>query len=99
MGRQLFVSNIAAIALIPSVATAQTLSQSTYGRQRSTRVVTTVAGVGGGVLGNVIVGWGNKTLGTVIGAVCGALMGDQIAERSGEAQTCNLNRELRQMLL
>lgn len=79
--KYLFMASIAAVALVPSIASARTQSQSTCEQQRSTRVVATVAGAGvGGVLGNVVAGRGDKTLGTVIGAVGGALIGNQIAK-------------------
>ena len=93
MRKQLFAASIAAIALIPSIASAQTQaqSQSSCERQRSTRVIATVAGAGvGGVLGNVIAGQGDKTLGTVIGAVGGAVIGNQIAKPAGD---CSLRRK------
>lgn len=83
MRRPFFAASIAAAALIPSIAFAQT--QSSCERQRSTRVIATVAGAGaGGVLGNVIAGQGDKTIGTVIGAVGGAIIGNQIAKPDGD---------------
>jgi hypothetical protein len=83
MRKPFLVASIAAIALIPSLAAAQSTSQSSCEQQRSTRVVATVAGAGvGGVLGNVVAGRGDKTLGTVIGAVGGAVIANQVAKPS-----------------
>jgi Glycine zipper 2TM domain len=79
MRKSILFSTIAAIALIPSVASAQSSCE----RQRSGRIIGTVAGAGvGGVLGNVIAGKGDKTLGTIIGAVGGGIIGNQIAKPS-----------------
>jgi len=81
MHKLFFAASIAAIALVPSAATARTQSQATCEEQRSTRIVATVGGAGvGGVLGNVVAGQGDKTLGTVIGAVGGAILANQIAK-------------------
>ena len=65
MLRPIFAASIAAAALIPSAAYAQSNCE----RHRSdNRVVGTVGGaVVGGVLGNVVAGQGDKTLGTVVG--------------------------------
>jgi hypothetical protein len=77
MKKHLLAASIAAVTLIPSFAFAQQSCE----RQRSTRVVATVAGAGvGGVVGHVVAGKGDKTLGTVIGALGGAVIGNQIAK-------------------
>lgn len=87
MRKYLFTASIAAIALVPSIASAETRSQAICAQQSSTRVVATVGGAAvGGVAGNVIAGHGDKTLGTVIGAVAGALIGNQLAQPGRE---CN----------
>jgi hypothetical protein len=81
MRRYLFTASIAAAALIPSLASARTQSEATCEQQSTTQVVATVAGAGvGGVLGNVVAGHGDKTLGTVIGAAAGALAANQLAK-------------------
>jgi len=83
MRRPIFAASIAAAALIPSFAYAQTNCE----RQRSNQVVGTVAGAAvGGVLGNVIAGHGDKTVGTVIGAIGGAVIGNQVTKPDGD---CN----------
>jgi hypothetical protein len=87
MRKYLFAASIAAIALVPVVASAETRSQAICAQQSSTRVIATVAGAGvGGVLGNVVAGHGDKTLGTVIGAVAGALVGNQLAKPGRECR-------------
>ena len=77
MRKSILFTSIAAIAMIPSVASAQTSCE----RQRSGRVVGTVIGAGvGGVIGNTVAGRGDKTLGTILGAVGGGILGNQIAK-------------------
>ena len=87
MRNTFFMVGIAAAALVPAIAHAQNSCE----RQRSTGVVATVGGGGGGggggaVLGNVIAGHGDKTLGTIVGAVGGGVLGKQIAKPKGD---CN----------
>ncbi len=87
MRGSIFTASIAAAALIPSIASAQTPSRATCEQHSSTRVVATVGGAGvGGVLGNVIAGRGDKTLGTIIGAVGGAIVGNQVARSGRDCQ-------------
>jgi hypothetical protein len=87
MRKYLFAASIAAITLVPSLASAQSRSQVTCAQQSSTRVVATVAGAGvGGVLGNVVAGRGDKTLGTIIGAAAGALVGNQLTKPGRECR-------------
>lgn len=89
MPRHILMAGIAAISLVPIAASAQSRDQqqteSSCDRQRSTRVVATVAGAGvGGVLGNVVAGSGNRVIGTVIGAAGGALLGNQLAKPAND---------------
>jgi hypothetical protein len=93
MHKRFLAIGVAAVALTPTIASAQSQprdgsqSQSSCEHHRSNRVVATVAGAGvGGVLGNVIAGKGDKTIGTIIGAVGGAVVGNQIAKPSND---CN----------
>jgi hypothetical protein len=87
MRNYLFAASIAAVTLVPSLASAQSRSQATCAQQSSTRVVATVTGAGvGGVLGNVVAGRGDKTLGTVLGAAAGALIGNQLAKPGRECR-------------
>jgi len=81
MSKHLFAASIAAIALVPSLASARTQSEATCEQQSTTQVIATVGGAGvGGVIGNVVAGRGDKTLGTIIGAAAGALAGNQLAK-------------------
>jgi len=78
MLRTIIYTGAAFVAVVPSVAHAD---MAACERQRSGRVVATVAGAGiGAVLGNVIAGRGNRALGTVIGGAGGGVLGNQIAK-------------------
>jgi len=51
---------------------------------------TVIGAVGGGLLGNVVAGHGNKTEGTLIGAGVGAVAGHQIAKNNAKKnQECH----------
>lgn len=50
---------------------------------------TVLGAVGGGVLGNVVAGSGNKTEGTLIGAGVGAVAGHQIAKNKAKKRQCH----------
>jgi hypothetical protein len=75
------VAGVAAAALFPTLALAQTTCE-----QRSTnRVVGTVAGAGlGALLGSAIAGHGDRTTGAVIGGVGGAVAGNQLTKGHGD---------------
>lgn len=76
MRKNLLVAGIAAAALIPSFAMAQTCEQ-----QRNQRVVGTVAGAGIGALaGGAVAGHDDRTKGAVIGGLAGALLGNQLTK-------------------
>jgi outer membrane lipoprotein SlyB len=45
---------------------------------------TVVGALGGGLLGNVVAGHGNKTEGTVLGAGVGAVVGHQVAKKNAK---------------
>jgi uncharacterized protein YcfJ len=71
-----------------SVAAAPALGE-TKGKQqvlvckdvkKSNNTGTVVGAVGGGLLGNVVAGHGNKTAGTLIGAGVGAVAGHEVAK-------------------
>lgn len=73
--------SIAAAALVPATALAQTSCE----QQRSTRVVATVGGAGvGALLGSSVAGRGDRTLGAIIGGLGGALLGNRIAKPGEE---------------
>lgn len=50
---------------------------------------TVIGAIGGGVLGNVVAGSGNKTEGTLIGAGVGAVAGHQIAKNKAKKKQCH----------
>jgi uncharacterized protein YcfJ len=50
--------------------------------KKSNNTGTVVGAVGGGLLGNVVAGHGNKTAGTVIGAGVGAVAGHEVAKHN-----------------
>lgn len=50
--------------------------------KKSNNKGTVIGAVGGGLLGNVVAGHGNKTAGTVIGAGVGAVAGHEVAKRN-----------------
>jgi hypothetical protein len=77
MRNHLLVAGIAAAALIPTFAFAQTSCE----QQHENRVAGTVAGgVVGALLGSAIAGHGDKTTGAVIGGVGGAVIGNQVSK-------------------
>ena len=80
MRKTLIAAGIAAAALIPSFA----LAQSSCDQRHDNRVVGTVAGAGIGALaGSAIAGRGDHTTGALIGGGVGALIGNQ-ATRSNQ---------------
>ena len=75
--------SLAATALVPSAALAQTSCE----QQRSTRVVATVGGAGiGALVGSSVAGRGDRTLGAIIGGIGGAVLGNQIARPGDECK-------------
>jgi uncharacterized protein YcfJ len=52
--------------------------------KKSNNKGTVIGAVGGGLLGNVVAGHGNKTAGTVIGAGVGAVAGHEVARHNNE---------------
>jgi hypothetical protein len=81
MKKTLTALSLAAMALVPATALAQTTCE----QQRSTRVVATVGGAGvGALLGSSVAGRGDRTLGAIIGGIGGALLGNQVAKPNNE---------------
>ncbi len=72
--------------LVAALGSASIASAQQTCEERSTnRAIGTVAGAGiGALLGNVIAGRGDKTLGTVIGGVGGGVAGNQLTKGSGD---------------
>lgn len=82
MKHQILLIGAALAALTPSLAYAQDCE-----RQRSGRVVGTVAGAGvGAVAGGVIAGRGDTAEGAIIGGVLGAIAGNQIAKPDNDCK-------------
>jgi len=74
MRKLLLAAGLAAAALIPSLASAQSCEH-----QRDNQVVGTVAGAGlGALLGSAIAPRGDRTAGAIIGGVGGAVVGNQV---------------------
>jgi hypothetical protein len=78
--RKLFLAaGLAAAALIPSLASAQTSCE----QQRDSHVASTMAGAGlGALVGGAIAGHGNRGEGAVIGAVGGGIVGNAASQPS-----------------
>ncbi|HWA60515.1 MAG TPA: glycine zipper 2TM domain-containing protein [Caulobacteraceae bacterium] len=78
MHKHALFAALAAAALVPSLASAQTSCEQ---RKHDNRVVGTVLGAGiGAVLGSQVAGHGARTEGSVIGGVGGAVIGNQIGK-------------------
>lgn len=77
MRNHLLVVGVAAAALIPTFAFAQTSCE----QQPTSRTASTVAGGAiGALLGSAIAGHGDKTTGALIGGVGGAVIGNQVGK-------------------
>jgi hypothetical protein len=75
MNKHLLVAGIAAAALLPSFA----FAQSSCEQQRNNRVTGTVAGAGIGALaGGAVAGRDDRTAGAIIGAIAGGVIGNQV---------------------
>src|SRR5262245_57516281 len=58
--------------------------------KKSANKGTVIGAVGGGLLGNVVAGHGNRTAGTVIGAGVGAVAGHEVAKNKAKKnQECH----------
>jgi hypothetical protein len=81
MRNHLLVAGIAAAALVPSLAFAQTTCE----QQHNNRVAGTVGGgLIGALIGSAVAGHGEKTTGAVIGGVGGAVIGNQVSKGSAD---------------
>jgi hypothetical protein len=81
MRNHLLAAGIAAAALIPSFAFAQTSCE----QQHNNRVAATVGGgLIGALLGSAVAGHGDKTTGAVVGGVGGAVIGNQVGKGSAD---------------
>lgn len=72
------------VAAAPATAAAPKKTQVLVCRdvKKSNNKGAVIGAVGGGLLGNVVAGHGNKTAGTVIGAGVGAVAGHEVAKRN-----------------
>lgn len=79
------------VAAVPALAEAQSGKRVLVCKttQKARNTGTAVGAVGGGVLGNVIAGGGNKTEGTLIGAGLGAVVGHQVAKKNSAKKKCH----------
>ena len=73
-----------ALTAAPVAAEAKTRGLVCKSVKKSANKGTVIGAVGGGVLGNVVAGHGNKTGGTLIGAGVGAVAGHEIAKNNGK---------------
>jgi uncharacterized protein YcfJ len=74
-----------AVAAAPMSAEAQTRKRVLVCEKNTKSAAnkgTVVGALGGGLLGNVVAGHGNKTEGTVLGAGVGAVVGHQVAKKN-----------------
>ncbi len=80
MRKSLLAAGLAAAALVPSLAFAQSCEQ-----QRDHQVVGTVAGAGiGALIGSAVAPRGDRTAGAVIGGVGGAVIGNQVTRTDAD---------------
>jgi len=77
-------------AVLLSATASPVLAQQGCEAHRNNRVIGAVAGAGiGGVLGDVIAGSGDKTLATILGAVGGGVIGNQVTRSNGDDNCAN----------
>jgi uncharacterized protein YcfJ len=90
MGNKLIVAILAcaglSVASAPAVGAPPKKTQVLVCKdvKKSNNKGTIIGAVGGGVLGNVVAGHGNKTAGTVIGAGVGAVAGHEVAKHNNK---------------
>src|SRR3954465_2421283 len=83
MRKHLLAAGIAALTLIPTLASAQ----QTCEERRNNRVAgTVVGGVLGALAGSAVAGRGDRNEGAVIGGVGGAVVGNQLSKGNGDCQ-------------
>jgi len=75
------VAGVAAAALLPTFALAQTTCE----QRQTNRAAGTIAGAGiGALLGSAVAGRGDRTTGAVVGGIGGALIGNQLAKSNAD---------------
>lgn len=83
----LFRSSVLVAAAALTLATAGTAEARRCGNRLTKTEGAVVGAVGGGVLGNVIAGRGNRGTGTILGAAAGGIAGHEIA-RNNNNKNC-----------
>lgn len=83
-----FATSSLALVTVPTAAEAKRVLVC-KSVKKSANKGTVIGAIGGGVLGNVVAGGGNKTEGTLIGAGVGAVAGHQIAKNNAKKKRCH----------
>ena len=84
----LFATSSFALVAVPTAAEAKRVLVCKNVTKKANKG-TVIGAVGGGLLGNVVAGNGNKTEGMLIGAGVGAVAGHQIAKKKAKKQRCH----------
>jgi len=77
-----------ALVTVPTAAEAKRVLVCKSVKKKATNGAV-IGALGGGVLGNVVAGNGNKTGGTLIGAGVGAVAGHEIAKSNAKKKRCH----------
>ena len=77
-----------ALVTVPTAAEAKRVLVCKSVKKKATNGAV-IGALGGGVLGNVVAGSGNKTGGTLIGAGVGAVAGHEIAKSKAKKKQCH----------
>jgi hypothetical protein len=77
MRKHLFASGVAAVILIPTLASAQVTCEQ---RSANRAAGTAVGAVGGALVGSAVAGRHDRGTGAVVGGVLGAIIGNQVAK-------------------
>ena len=84
-----FAAASTALVAVPVAAEAKSRVLVCKSVKKAATKGTVIGAVGGGVLGNVVAGRGNKTGGTLIGAGVGAVAGHEIAKSNAKKKNCH----------
>ena len=82
-----FATSSLALVSVPTAAEAKRVLVCKSVKKAATKG-TVIGAVGGGLLGNVVAGGGNKTEGTLLGAGVGAVAGHEIAKNKARKKRC-----------
>ena len=83
-----FATSSLALVSVPTAAEAKRVLVCKSVKKAATKG-TVIGAVGGGLLGNVVAGGGNKTEGTLLGAGVGAVAGHEIAKSKARKKRCH----------